>query len=736
MKVLAAALAALFVLPVSVHSQVLTVDLRCREACSAAVPMPAEVTADRVGGNPAHVRKSVMVPTTGVVSLLTDAELGQIWRITAHAGKLWVAEKFVTITDGDNPVALNIYRASALSGQVSMTGKESPPRSLTVRFHSASESGEADCPLVAKKWRCSLPAGTWDLSIKSRGFISTHMWGIMLAPDGTVDAGSVVLRPGSSITGFVSFPRGVDSPSVVISARPERNGVPYAGSERVDRVAPSATPNPRGFFQIDGLAPGNYLVMARSGNLNSDVVRVRVLEGAEAELARPLPLKRPESLMLFVDPPTAPDGQRWRVSIRRADESAPPFETDLDVSGAIHLPRVVPGSYRLALTTSAGQWYNETIEVTPGTLPVQVQVPLVATRGTVRLGDRPLSGAITFGGEHGAVRITMRSDAAGKFQGFLPHDGEWSGEVTSVEQGVHSAPFETKVRRLDGADSAIVDISLPRTMVSGVVLLKGSPVEMALVTINSAGSIAQENTSHDGRFRFDAVAAGDAEIRAEWHGEYVTKPVSRHLVEGDEMRDVVLDLESADGIDGVVLSSGGPVPGAVVYAYSSSDSDPKISPTACSIDGRFHERLTPDSREANIYVTAIGFSFRALREPVGGDPVTINVQQDGGRLALDFSRPPFYDPVIFVGEVPVPYGILRVWSRANGASAGNDQHVILANLQPGRYTVCMPSGRASALALWAGQRTTQCTSGVLGSSSELRLSIPIEMSTPTDTRPR
>src|SRR5437660_2910072 len=107
----ALALAALFVLPVSVHSQVLTIDLRCRETCSAATPVPVEVTADRVGGTPAHVRKDVMVPTTGVVSLLTDAEPGQVWHIAARAGKLWISEKLVTIMPGGNAATCDVYRS-------------------------------------------------------------------------------------------------------------------------------------------------------------------------------------------------------------------------------------------------------------------------------------------------------------------------------------------------------------------------------------------------------------------------------------------------------------------------------------------------------------------------------------------------------------------------------------------------------------------------------------------------
>jgi len=737
MRVLAA-FAALFVLPVSVDAAVLTVHLHCHEACSGAVPV--EVTADRVSGISVHARKNVELPATDPLTLLADAEPGQIWRITARADHLWAAQKVVTIAPGENAVTLEIYPAGELSGQVSMTGKETPPRSLTTAFRSASDVsqvGETDCPVVAKKWRCELPAGTWDVRVKARGFISTHRWGIVLPPGGALDAGTIVLRRGSSITGFVAYPRGVDSRPALVSARPERNGVPYAGSERVDRVAPSATADARGFFQIDGLAPGDYLLSAQSGSLNSEGVRVRVLDGAEAELARPLLLQRPEPLMLFVDPPTAPDGQRWHVSIGRADRSeGHPFETDLDVSGAIHLPRVVPGSYRLTLTTSAGQWYAGTVDVVGGSLPVEIHLPFVATRGTVRIADTPLAAVITFGGEHGSVRIAMRSDAEGKFHGFLPHDGVWSGQVTSAEQGVHSAPFETTVRQLEGADSAIVDIALSPTLVSGVVLLNGSPVEMALVTINSGGSIAQENTDHDGRFSFDAVPAGDSDIRAEWHGEYLSKAVSRHLVEGDEVRSITLNLESADVIDGTVVSAGGPVPGAVVYAYNSADSDPKLSPTACGIDGSFHERLSPGSSQANIYVTASGFSFRALRAPVNGDLVTINVQQDGGRLALDFSRPPFYDPVVFIGAVPVPYGILRMWSQSNGGSAAGGQHLTLMNLQPDTYTVCMPTGRASALALWAGQKTGQCVSGTLESLSELRLSIAVDTPAPSDTQTR
>ncbi len=693
-----------------------------------------DVTAERTNGMTTPVRKSVAVESGEGVRLVDVAEAGEVWSVRASGPGVWAAEKTVTIGVGDATVVLDLYAASELTGEVVMTQGGRPPAVLTAAFRSAAASGEVDCPITAKRWRCALPAGSWDLRIKARGFIATHRWSVALPPAGQASAGTIALRPGSSVTGFVEVPRGVTAPSVVVTARPERSGVPYAGSERVERLSPSAKPDTHGFFQIDGMAPGDYRLTAVSGNLSSEARPVRVIDGAEAELVRPLRLMRGEPVLIFVDPAVAPDGQRWHLSLQRSDEPDPQsFETTLTVDGAVNLPRVLPGSYRIRLGTSAAHWYDAIVEVAAGSQPLQIHLPIVAIRGTVRMGDKPLAATITFGGEHGTVRIPMQSDPGGTFRGFLPQEGEWPVEVSAEAPALHATPVVAMVRRRDGAEEATVDLSVPRAAMSGIVQLNDKGVEGAIVTLRSDGSISQTDSDRDGRFRFDGVTPGEADVRAEWHGGYLARAVARSVRDGDDLHDIVLDLEATGEIEGVVISHGGPVAGAVVYAFSPSDANPMISPVACSSDGRFRKRLSPGAAEAILYVTVPGFAFRALQAPVNAEPVTVAMQQDGGRLVLDFSAPWKLAPVIFEGDVPVAFGVLIAWSQANGDVIG-DQHVTLANLEPGRYTVCMPTPSVSWQALWSGRRVPSCVSGTLAPSSELRLSIPVEAPAASDTR--
>jgi hypothetical protein len=727
------AIAAVFLLA-RVPAQAAGVMLQVRMHGAPAALRAIDVTAERTDGLTAPVRKSVVLDATEGVRLVDVAEAGEVWRVRAGGAGMWAAEKVVTIGIVDATVVLDVYPASALTGDVVMTQDDRAPTILSVAFRSVAASGEVDCSIVAKRWRCTLPAGLWDLRIKARGFIATHLWSVTLPPVGEASAGTIALRRGASVTGFVEVPSGVAPTAVVVTARPERSAVPYAGSERVERLSPSAKSNTRGFFQVDGMAPGDYRLTATAGNLISEARPVRVIDGAEAELVRPLRLIRPERVLLFVDPAVAPDGQQWHLLLRRSDEPSPePLEVTLPVGGAVNLPLVLPGSYRLSIGTSAAHWYDDIIEVAAHSLPIQIHLPIVAIRGTVRMGDKPVAATITFGGEHGTVRIPLHSDDTGAFHGFLPRQGEWNVDMSAEAPAVHSTRVVVMVQRRDGAEEATVDLAVPLATMSGIVQLSGKGVEGAIVTLNAGGSVSQTDSGRDGTFRFDGVTPGESDVRAAFHGGYQAKAVVRTVHDGDDLRDIVLDLEAAEEIEGVVISRGGPVAGAVVYAFNLSDANPQISPVACSPDGRFSKRLSPGAVKATLYVTASGFAFRAMRAPVNGEPVTVAVQQDGGRLVLDFSAPFKVAPVIFENDVPVAFGILSMWSQVNGGVV-TAQHVTLQNLEPGRYTVCIPTQAVSWQALWSGRRAPSCVSGTLAASSELRLSIPVENPTPSDTR--
>ena len=173
------------------------------------------------------------------------------------------------------------------------------------------------------------------------------------------------------------------------------------------------------------------------------------------------------------------------------------------------------------------------------------------------------------------------------------------------------------------------------------------------------------------------------------------------------------------------LAKAWPVPGASVYAFSLNERNPMLYPVACSYEGEFRARLSPDAQEAGVVVAAPGFALHAARTPVGA-PVTVPLRQDGGRLILDFDKPPTMGPLIVHGDVPIYWGIALSWTAKHGGFFENDRAVI-ADVEPGSYVVCMPTSRVPALALWSGQRPADhCAGGVVPSGGDLRLTLPVD----------
>lgn len=588
---------------------------------------------------------------------------------------------------------------------------DKPPASLTIALRSGTMTTEVMCAIEEGQFECAVPAGVFDLRIKSRGYIPHFRWGVALRAGHTTLLEPMKFVAGAALTGYVQLPK--THSTVKIHAKPVPGSVPFGAQARVSALALTAVPNAKGFFAIDGIPPGDYDVVAEAGELVSFPRRVRVIHGVEAELAKALVLLRPEAVGIAITPPVDPNGAPWHAQIRDASGDVVGAMT-VGSNGVARFTHVVPGDYRIVVISNETHWADEALNVTPSMPQTQIRIPLTAVRGTLHAGERPLEATLQFGGAHSSVSVPIRSNGEGEFAGVLPHGGDWIVEVASTRMHV-----EVK-------DAQLLDIKIPANHVAGQVLLDGAPVPTALVTLRAADAVSQVNAGDDGSFEFQNVTPGRIELRAEHHGGFQSDVVSETLADDASLDDVALDLRSSPYLEGVVVSGAGPVPGATVYAFSLSDRDPNITPVACSADGRFRVRLSPGTRDAGVLVAAAGFAFRCVRVGVTGEPVTIALAQDGGGLALAFTNPPSKAPVIVHGGVPIYFGVASAWSTAQGGEIG-DKRAVIANFEPGDYIVCMPTRRVDTLALWSGQRPAdQCVSGILAPHGELRVTVPVE----------
>ena len=646
-----------------------------------------------------------------------------VWRLTANAEGAWAAEQTVRVSDADSDVIVDLYPRAIVHGKVTAAAHAPIPASLSLAFRNEQQAGEVTCPISQNDYECALPAGTFDLRLKARGHLPRYKWNIALAAQKVTTLEPITLVPGAAVTGTVVAPKNTRMEAVTVTARQIGGGVPSIGAIRLEPLSPTAKVNAKGFFELDGVAPGDYAISARTDRLVSEVRHVRVIGGAEAELAHPLELVKPENVMVRVMPPSSPvSGETWRAELTASNDGDLVAVSTIEKNGLARFAAVAPGEYRLGIWSGEARWLDAPIRVTASMPPLSFLIPITEVRGKVHAGEKPLEATLHFGGAHGAVSIPIHSAADGSFDGRLPHDGDWIVDVDDERAHLHGVRLQVHVAN----DAPPLDLDVPSNVVAGSVLLDGAPVPGALVSMRAHGSLSQTFAGDDGRFTFSGLIAGDVELRAEHHSDLLSDIVPLTVTDGQDVPEVTLDLKAAPYLEGAVVSSAGPVPSASVYAFSLSERDPSLSPIACDADGRFRVRLPSGTTEAGVLVAAPGFAFRAVRVSLGRGAAVITVRQDVGRITLDFDGRPQFAPVIFHAGVPIYFGIASAWATASGGAI-EQRRAILPSFEPGEYTVCMPGKEADTLALWSGQRPpAQCVSGVLAPGGELRLAVHVD----------
>jgi hypothetical protein len=103
------------------------------------------------------------------------------------------------------------------------------------------------------------------------------------------------------------------------------------------------------------------------------------------------------------------------------------------------------------------------------------------------------------------------------------------------------------------------------------------------------------------------------------------------------------------------------------------------------------------------------------------EPLTVGLEQNGGRIACvvegDASRPPF----LFHGSAFLPLETLR----RTGVAVADGAAVVVENLTPGRYELCLTTPAEAILLSRSSTRPAgTCTSGFLAPGGVLTLLSP------------
>jgi hypothetical protein len=673
------------------------------------------------------------------------------WSLQAEAVGYWGAPEYLDVGAEAREVTLDLWPAGRVEGGFILPEGEQAPKEIAVFFRSDPGSpgalpppSKALCPVTDGTWHCTLPAGFLDLRFQADGFIPRYQWGIAVPRGRALSLGRFDLSRGSAVLGWVvTADRSRIAEGTRAEVRPRMGGsLRQEGEEkRVQSLAFSAPVNERGFFQVDGVPPGAYVVEVHQAPFAPATATVRVVAGEVTEVANPpLLLDLPKSLEVFLNPPVDPAGEPWSVRLAQLDRGTmamKTFATELaDEAGAWKKPGLAKGTYLLKVGPKSGDtWLTQELEIDDNPAPVYLDLKLVKVTGTVRWGKNPLPAVLTFGGRFGSSKITVQADAEGRFELYLPKPGEWPVWISSDTPPVARELGKVRIEPRLGKEVAEIDLVLPDTELRGrVVDESGKSVPKAIVSVKSADTsepLVQDWADEKGRFALVGLPAGKLLVAADGGEELYSDLVPVQVAEGSKAGEVKLVVRSQVRITGTLVSPAGVVPGARIKAAPAGVPYFGVRSVTSDARGRFELVLAPSAREMFIAVAAPGFAFRMLRLPVPADrQLTLGVEQSVGTLILETGSPhlnPEPDgPVVYLFHQGSVEGLplLNAWALSSGALPEDPAVSTVPAMEPGDYRACwvLPAERAGLDFGIVPQG--RCAEGFLSPNGELRLKLP------------
>ncbi|MBV9495277.1 MAG: carboxypeptidase regulatory-like domain-containing protein [Acidobacteria bacterium] len=676
------------------------------------------------------------------------------WKLLLQAPGYFHAEQRAILEDGIKSITLLAWPAGSIVGVVVPPEGKRRPDSVRVTSWPVDAAPKQTIPPqvdvlapvdpATGKFEAAVPAGALDVRVRAKGNVSHYRFDVALQAGARYDVGTLRLKPGASVVGYVAAAADLHlralSDAIVRLAPAVTDSAPSAADRRrTGTLGITVTPNARGFYHFEGVAPGEYTVQAVNGRNLSSSVRILVVPEVEAFVNDRLLLEKPRNLTLRITPATGPRLQQWNAMLWRDVNGR--FEDAREVrtrDGVVNITDLLPGTYSVSVGPSSDDgWAVREIVVSAVDEQLTIDVPFEEIVGSIHLGRTPLPGAkIVFGGETGAVRSTFIADGQGNFSGFLPGGRDsWSVTVSDSEPSVKRTVED--VRLVDDDGKLRADIVLPSAMLSGTVKDdRDEPVSGAIVTVERSGEQRGERmqTRSDvrGAFELTGLPAGAYQVQA--GGAVKTaagQPVFAEsrlttvsIPSGDEeVAEVSLTLRAGSRYFGRVLSAISPVIGAKVVAVPTNVARLVNVGTVSGADGSFRQELPADATEVDVLVAAPGFAFRLFHARVSPTAVEVAVDQQAGTLIVEtnsLSNENTTDTLL--RHAGAAYHLLPVAPRGNIERLSEDRYrITLPMMEPGEYGVCI-GGEGDVPAIRSGMFPA-CKSGFLPAMGELRLSI-------------
>ena len=686
----------------------------------------------------------VLVSSSSTLSLKLPR--GLQWEVSAELPGFWVPRQSLAVGSPDQPsrLTLDLWPMGTISGTVKFKERGTPlPKQILVKTLAVPSflkrpsvpKGALDCPVDAKgAWSCSLPATSFDLVISAAGSAPAYRWHVQVPAGKTLSLGTIELKRGASVAGWVAVEEGRIEPRRCVArlAFLTSGGATLQSSAELGRTALQQEVREDGFFQFIGLAPGNYTLEAQQpGYPAARSVAIRVDPGVETFPPDPLVLRHALDLQFEIRPALDWLDRPWRAQVFKLGERPPiplVFEGRADEEGRLVVPGQSSGRFRVSLQDSLGNrlYSGEHSVESAGGASQSIEVRFVTLSGKIRLGTEPLDAVLWFGGRSGTTSIKMEADAGGRFHGVLPHEGPWRIEV-DAKNPVFSTWTQGEVRA-NGAGKASLDIVLPDTRIFGrVVDEQEKPVPAADVSVRAESLDLPATADPAGDFEVRGLPEGGIWLGAE-AASRISDRVSATLVEGRAVGPVELKLHQTKRLNGLVLSSLGPIVGSrVMILARTPDGGGAVAMT--DTDGAFQVDLPQTTSRIAAIASAPGFALRAFDATADAKSLLLQVTEDKGNLevVLPLTREDLLRKnlilVVFQNGLPIPTAVLSQWASDHGLSRDSvDPTWRVPDVAPGEYRVCFVPRALEVLVYWSGMpQGASCDSGFLSPGATLSL---------------